>query len=150
MGRDKDGRMVKIQEDGTVGELVEYISSIPPKFLEHCFVKREQASAYNVQRERERAATESQSSQNALLQLDFSENYTCVSQDEVQSPHWNQRQVSLFTAALWYFGSLHSQGNQCNKCFTWESLWQGRANWLTRWIWWTKTIQTMQILPVSM
>lgn len=44
----------------------------------------------------------------ALIQVDFSENYTCVNQDEIQSAHWNQRQVSLFTVAVWHSGSQHS------------------------------------------
>jgi hypothetical protein len=43
----------------------------------------------------------------ALLQVDFSENYTCMFQDEIQSAHWKQDQVSLFTAALWFDGKLH-------------------------------------------
>ncbi|KAJ8033178.1 39S ribosomal protein L13, mitochondrial [Holothuria leucospilota] len=103
---DKDGRMMKIQEEGTVGELVEHITAILPQFLQHCYVKREQAAAYNAQREK--ALSESHNSHSALLQVDFSENFTCVAQDEIQSAHWNQRQVSLFTAALWHSGSLHS------------------------------------------
>ena len=28
-------------------------------------------------------------------------------QDEIQSAHWKQDQVSLFTAALWFDGKLH-------------------------------------------
>ena len=43
----------------------------------------------------------------SLLQVDFSVNYTCVFQDEVQSAHWQHAQISLFTAALWYEGTLH-------------------------------------------
>ena len=104
---DDDSRMMKIEEEGTVEELVEYICAILPKFLEHCYVKREQAAAYQTQREK--AASESHDAKTALLQVDFSENYTCVSQDEVQSAHWNQRQVSLFTASLWYSGSSQSR-----------------------------------------
>lgn len=69
-------------------------------------MKREQAAAYNAQREE--ALSESHSSHSALLQVDFSGNFTCVAQDEIQSAHWNQRQVSLFTAVLWHSGSLHS------------------------------------------
>ncbi|XP_033122920.1 uncharacterized protein LOC117121731 [Anneissia japonica] len=103
---DQDGRMMKIQEDGTLAELVEHICDILPQFLQHCYVKREQAAACNSQRES--VASEYHDVKKALLQVDFSENYTCVSQDEVQSAHWNQRQVSLFTAALWHSGSLHS------------------------------------------
>lgn len=74
---------MKIQEDGTVGELVEHITAILPQFLQHCYVKREQATSYNAQREK--AGSESCEDHSALLQVDFSENYTCVAQDEVQS-----------------------------------------------------------------
>jgi hypothetical protein len=39
-----------------------------------------------------------------MLQIDFAENYTCIAQDEVQSFHWVQPQVSLFTISAWYNG----------------------------------------------
>ena len=81
-----------------------YICSIIPKFMEHCFVKRMQAISCNEERETAACAA---NQDEALLQVDFSENYTCVFQDEIQSAHWKQAQVSLFTAALWYSGSLH-------------------------------------------
>jgi len=58
---------------------------------------------------RQEAESDSRDVTTALLQVDFSENYSCMSQDEVQSAHWNQRQVSLFTAALWHSGFLHSR-----------------------------------------
>ena len=76
----------------------------PPQFLEHCYVKRHQAGMYKKQRE---AAETSWSEEAALLQVDFSENCTCRYQDEIQSAHWQQSQVSLFTAAIWYAGKLH-------------------------------------------
>lgn len=41
-------------------------------------------------------------SQTAVVQMDFSENYTCVAQDEVQSAHWNQGQVTLYTSVSWF------------------------------------------------
>ena len=37
----------------------------------------------------------------AVLQLDFAKNYCCIAQDEVQSAHWNQTQVTLFATAAW-------------------------------------------------
>ena len=43
----------------------------------------------------------------ALIQVDFSENYTCTYQDEIQSAHWQQKQVSLFTTAIWFEGKIH-------------------------------------------
>ena len=36
-----------------------------------------------------------------LIHFDFSENYTCAHQDEVQTAHWNQSQVSIFTVAVY-------------------------------------------------
>ena len=41
-------------------------------------------------------------SQTAVVQMDFSENYTCVAQDEIQSAHWNQGQVTLYTSVSWF------------------------------------------------
>ncbi|XP_033100548.1 uncharacterized protein LOC117104010, partial [Anneissia japonica] len=101
--KDSDDRIAKIVQEGTTDDLRSYISSILPQFLEHCYVKRKQAASYKLQRD----AIES-SVDEALLQVDFSENYTCQYQDEIQSAHWQQHQVSLFTAALWYNGVLHS------------------------------------------
>ena len=37
-----------------------------------------------------------------VLQMDYAENYTCKSQDEVQSAHWNQAQVTLNTSVSWF------------------------------------------------
>ena len=37
----------------------------------------------------------------AVLQMDFAENYTCSSQDKVQSAHWNQAQITLYTSVMW-------------------------------------------------
>lgn len=39
---------------------------------------------------------------NAVLQIDYAENYSLISQDEIQSAHWGHSQVTLFTACVWY------------------------------------------------
>nr|XP_023691643.1 uncharacterized protein LOC111856150 [Paramormyrops kingsleyae] len=75
-----------------------------PKFMEHCFIKRQQANAYKEERS---DATDEFESTKALLQVDFAENFTCWWQDEIQTGHWHHGQVSMFTVALWYDGSLH-------------------------------------------
>ena len=102
--KDESGKVCKVMEEGTTQELREYICLILPQFLEHCYIKRQQAAMY----QEERKAAESHLTR-ALLQVDFSENYTCQHQDEIQSAHWQQSQVSLFTAAVWYNGELHSK-----------------------------------------
>ena len=44
-----------------------------------------------------------------MLQMDSADNYTCVSQDKVQSVHWNQNQVTLFTAVAWLKSEVISE-----------------------------------------
>lgn len=100
----KDGQIVKVVEDGMSDELFNYIEGLVPQFLEHSFVKRKQAQTYKEQRS---DAENKPSIDKALLQVDFSENYTCVAQNEIQSAHWNQAQVSLFTSSIWYSGKQH-------------------------------------------
>lgn len=41
--------------------------------------------------------------------MDFAENFVCEAQDEVQSAHWNQRQLSLFTTAFYHNGTFQSK-----------------------------------------
>ena len=71
-------------------------------------MKWEHATAYNE--EQEFAASDAHDLDQALLQVDFSENcenYTCVLCNEIQSAHWYQKQVSLFIAAMRH--SVHSR-----------------------------------------
>ncbi|ESP02132.1 hypothetical protein LOTGIDRAFT_157284 [Lottia gigantea] len=41
-------------------------------------------------------------SEECLLQMDFAENFTCIWQDEIQSAHWKQRQVTIYTIMITY------------------------------------------------
>ncbi|KAJ8886197.1 hypothetical protein PR048_012406, partial [Dryococelus australis] len=36
-----------------------------------------------------------------VLQIDFAENYSAVSQDEIQSVHWSHQHISIFTCCVW-------------------------------------------------
>lgn len=110
----EDGRLMKAVEEGTVEDLLAHICDMIPQFLEHCYIKREQAAAYN--KERDEAQSEDYDPEIAVIQVDFSENYTCVWQDEIQSAHWNQSQVTLFTVATWHTGEIHS------SCFVSDNL----------------------------
>lgn len=65
-------------------------------------MKKEQALQYNPQKEKVSPNTSDLTT--ALLQIDFAENYMCVAQYEVQSFHWVQPQVSLYTISAWYNG----------------------------------------------
>lgn len=83
---------VKILETGMGSDFINYTIKIHPPFMVYCYMKRCQAENYI--KERERA--------DSLIRHDFPENYTCVAQDEIQSAHWAQSQVSLFTISMWY------------------------------------------------
>lgn len=102
--KEENGRLRKVLLKGTVSMLCEHISKMTPQFKEHSYIKREQAQRYN----QDRIDCMSSDCNFALLQVDFAENYTCVSQDEIQSYHWVQPQVSLFTVSLWFHQKQHA------------------------------------------
>lgn len=100
-----EGKLSKTVEEGSVHELAEHIINMTANFLEHSFIKRNQAKSY--QEHREASDIPEFNAKLAMFQVDFSENYTCIAQDEVQSFHWVQPQVSLLTVSLWHSGKHH-------------------------------------------
>lgn len=93
-------RIEKKETSGTLDKLIVHIASISPQFLRHSIVKRQQSETFNSF-DRPRAKN-IEFDREALIQIDFAENFVCEYQDEVQSAHWNQRQLSLFTTALYH------------------------------------------------
>ena len=87
-------KIQKVLKEGTVDDLLEDLEVQLPSFLEHVFVKRQQARIF---KEKIEHLTEEE----AVVQVDFAENFSCKYQGEVQSAHWSQDQVTLFTAAIW-------------------------------------------------
>ena len=73
-----------------------------PQFLEHCFVKRALSEQYQIERN---CIAEPLNKAEALIQVDFFKNYTCMFQDEVQSAHWSKKEVSFLTATIWLHAS---------------------------------------------
>jgi hypothetical protein len=61
-------------------------------FALHSFVKRQQSAGFRADRERPGVM---------VLQMDFSENYTIKFQDEIQTMHWVNEQLSVFTCVSW-------------------------------------------------
>ena len=98
------GRISKLEMNGTVKDLYDHISFMSIKFLHHCRIKRQQAKSYQS----DKALASDKDSKIAVLQMDFAENYSCFAQDEVQSAHWNQNQVTLFTTVSWFKGKIVS------------------------------------------
>ena len=93
----------KVVEDDATADLFEHVKTLLPQFLEHCFVKTAQSEQYQIEKD---CIAEPLNKAESLIQVDFSENYTCIFQDEVQSAHWSKKEVSLLTAAIWFYAKL--------------------------------------------
>ena len=89
--------------DDATADLFEHVKTLLPQFLEHCFVKTAQSEQYQIEKD---CIAEPLNKAESLIQVDFSKNYTCIFQDEVQSAHWSKKEVSLLTAAIWFHAKL--------------------------------------------
>lgn len=67
------------------------------KFKIHCYVKKVQSISFEESKQ-------SLQDYEAVVQLDFAENYALVCQDEIQSAHWSHDQVTIFTCCIWLSG----------------------------------------------
>ena len=79
-------------------------------FLKHVYIKRQQSKYFESKIEHLQA-------DEAVVQVNFSENYTCQQQDEVQTVHWNQEQVPIFPVAIWTTNDDQSQKTSCSQVF---------------------------------
>ena len=95
---DLNGHTTKHQKSGTVFELYTYTKTVVDAFLPHCFIKRKQAEQYEL----DKVQAQKENSNVVVLQMDYAENYKCRAQDEVQSAHWNQDQVTHYTSVFWF------------------------------------------------
>ena len=88
----------KVTETGTIGKAVEVLQGQLSKFLWHSFVKFQQSSSYNDDRNDAIA----EDSNLVLVQFDFSENASTFNQDEIQSAYFAKRQITIFTVVIWH------------------------------------------------
>ena len=95
------GHLEKVDYTGTVNECVNCLQTRIEHFLSHVFVKRQQAEFF-------RNTKENVSDKRGLLQVDYSENFSIVEQNEIQSAHWSKKQLSVFTAHLWMQSNTYS------------------------------------------
>ena len=75
---------------------MDILSEKIPSFLIHTCTKRAQSSYFQLKILRVPASS-------AIIQVDFSENYSLQEQGEVQSAHWNEEQLTLFTVCVWMY-----------------------------------------------
>lgn len=90
-------RYIKTVVKGTLPDLIKYFTEILDKFLVHAYIKRCQAKRFEEER---KEMANIKNANTAQLHIDFAENYSCLSQDEIQSAHWNQKLVSIFSYHL--------------------------------------------------
>ena len=95
---DEGGYFSKCLQKGTLESALATARDQLPQFIWHQFIKRRQSSAYESQKQ----SAQDLDSSTCLLQMDFVENYAVSFQDEIQSAHWRQRQVSLYTVMVWH------------------------------------------------
>lgn len=103
---DSDGKLSKIIKSGTAFDLQQHIIGMSKEFFEHSYIKRHQANCY--QQDRNAVLSTNYDPSVAMIQVDFAENFTCIAQDEIQSFHWAQPQITLFTVSAWFMGEQHS------------------------------------------
>ena len=85
--------MMEIEESGKVIDLLKKLEDSTPHILWHSFIKKKQSDFFYNER--------SHSSENCgILQVDFSENYEALFQNEIQSAHWGNKQITVFTAVM--------------------------------------------------
>jgi hypothetical protein len=89
-----DKRMTKVCKEGSVQDAIICFKEKLPSFLEHVFVKRCQQHYFEHK-------IANLTEKEAVMQVDFSQNFTCKYQDEVQAANWDHEQVTIFPIVIW-------------------------------------------------
>ena len=97
-GKKEDGWTEKNKKKGTFENLLSTLENLPTKFLLHYFVNKLQTEAYNACQ----LTATAEDSNTTMVQMDFSENFFCVYQDKISSPHWKTNNVTLYTVMIWF------------------------------------------------
>lgn len=90
----ENGFFRRVRIEMSLEEAIKSLKVILPGFIIHHTIKRHQHSAYEADKL-------SATAQDIVIQVDFSENYACLDQREIQSAYWGQKQLTLFCACVW-------------------------------------------------
>lgn len=85
-------RLVKRERVEKLSKLIDNFFEIVDEFLKHSYIKRQQAKQFELDSQQMKIVG---NIEEALLQIDFAESFTCDSQNEITAAHWNQHHVSL-------------------------------------------------------
>lgn len=80
--------------NGDMQDIVNSMDSQLLKFKTHFYVKNVQSAYFRNKKENIPYSE-------AVLQIDFAENFAIVAQNEIQSAHWRHKQATVFTACSW-------------------------------------------------
>ena len=94
----ENGHTTKFCFEDTVDAALMKLKNQLTFFLWHVYIKLQQEVAYADGKK----AAQSEMSTMALLQMDFAENYTCTFQDEIQTAHWHQKQITVYTVMVYH------------------------------------------------
>jgi len=98
---ESEGRPIQVEVLISVEDAVAEVNGMMRDYKYHCLVKDQQSKLF-------RQCKESISEGEAVVQIDFAENYAAVTQDEVQSAHWSHSQITIFTAVAWFSNGCKS------------------------------------------
>ena len=98
---ESNGRPVQVDTLLSLEDAVDELNAMMNDHKCHCLIKDQQSKLF---RESKANITEGE----AVIQMDFAENYAAITQDEVQSAHWSHQQVTIFTAVAWFVNGCQS------------------------------------------
>ena len=87
-----------MQKKGNVHKLLNMLETKLTQFLFHNFINKRQKETYNSGK----VLGTSEFSNTNMAQMDFSENFSCIFQDEVSIAHWKTNSVTLYTVMIWF------------------------------------------------
>ena len=93
---ENDGRTKKVEKKRNVHQLLNMLETKLRKLIHRYFINKRQSEAYNSCK----AFATSESSDIAMVQMDFSEHFSCIYQDEVSDSHWKTNSATLYTVMI--------------------------------------------------
>lgn len=85
---------MKVCKEGAISDALAKLEEKIPSFQQHVFIKRKQSLYFEE-------TLNNLTEEECAIRVDFAENYSCSYQDEIQTAHWGQEQVTLFTVSVW-------------------------------------------------
>lgn len=86
--------MLKVLKESIIEEAITSLMKKTLHYLQHVFIHRKQTRFFQEK-------VQNPNVKEAVVQIDFADNYTCFQQDEIQPACWSQEQVTHFPVAIW-------------------------------------------------